>query len=356
MKAFVVTLTATLLLTSFSVYNAYFKEEPTYRKRLANIAAYVNNQKSATWTAEPPSSDELTKAKAKQLFGQLTRANPKKAQGFTKYPQKPAQQLLKDSLRGSLPPSFDARERWPSCQSIKEVRDQANCGSCWAISAAEVISDRICIASNQKLQPRISTMDMLTCCSDCGDCQGGFNYNAYLYYNTDGVVTGGDHGNKAWCHAYFRPKCNHHNSREKYPKCDKELNTTPACVNQCINQEYYRPYSQDKYFGEKGSVITLSGEDHMMQELVNNGPISVNIQGYEDFLTYKSGIYEHVTGEYLGAHTMKLVGYGEESGVKFWIIANSWNDSWGENGFVRIKKGVNMVEVEGNCNAVTVGV
>jgi len=47
-----------------------------------------------------------------------------------------------------LPTNFDSREQWPKCDSIREVRDQSNCGSCWAFAACEAMSDRLCIASN----------------------------------------------------------------------------------------------------------------------------------------------------------------------------------------------------------------
>lgn len=54
-----------------------------------------------------------------------------------------------DAVADDIPDNFDSREAWPKCESIKEIRDQANCGSCWAFGAAEAMSDRICIASNQ---------------------------------------------------------------------------------------------------------------------------------------------------------------------------------------------------------------
>ena len=54
-------------------------------------------------------------------------------------------------------------------------------------------------------------------------------------------------------------------------------------------------------------------------------------------MSYKSGIYTHTSGKQLGGHAVKIVGWGETDGVKYWIAANSWNTSWGENGFFNIK-------------------
>lgn len=55
-----------------------------------------------------------------------------------------------------IPTEFFSATQWPKCESIKEVRDQSTCGSCWAFGAVEAMSDRICIVSNQTLQTRIS--------------------------------------------------------------------------------------------------------------------------------------------------------------------------------------------------------
>lgn len=54
------------------------------------------------------------------------------------------------------------------------------------------------------------------------------------------------------------------------------------------------------------------------------------------------------TGSYLGGHAVKIIGWGtdEKSGLDYWLVANSWNDSWGENGFFRILRGVNECGIE----------
>lgn len=44
------------------------------------------------------------------------------------------------------------------------------------------------------------------------------------------------------------------------------------------------------------------------------------------------GVYQHVTGEMLGGHAIKILGWGEENGTPYWLAANSWNEDWGDNG------------------------
>lgn len=45
-----------------------------------------------------------------------------------------------------------------------------------------------------------------------------------------------------------------------------------------------------------------------------------------------SGVYQHVTGSELGGHAVKVLGWGEENGTPYWLVANSWNSDWGDNG------------------------
>ena len=60
---------------------------------------------------------------------------------------------------------------------------------------------------------------------------------------------------------------------------------------------------------------------------------------YEDFFNYESGIYEYVSGDFVGGHSVKVIGWGQLNGVNYWIAANSWGTAWGEAGFFRIQMG-----------------
>lgn len=71
----------------------------------------------------------------------------------------------------------------------------------------------------------------------------------------------------------------------------------------------------------------------------------------QHWLTKFSGIYQRTTDDYEGGHAVKIVGWGVENDVKYWLIANSWNERWGENGYFRILRGVDEVGIESNIDA-----
>merc|ERR1712050_564138 len=87
---------------------------------------------------------------------------------------------------GSLPSSFDATTQWAGL--VHPIRNQERCGSCWAFSASEVLSDRFAIASG-KPSPVLSAEDMVSC--DTGDmgCNGGMLGHAWKYLTSTGIVT-----------------------------------------------------------------------------------------------------------------------------------------------------------------------
>ena len=81
------------------------------------------------------------------------------------------------------------------------------------------------------------------------------------------------------------------------------------------------------------------------------GPVESVIMVYEDLTTYKEGVYHHVKGEPLGGHAIKIVGWGVENEMAYWLVANSWKEDWGEKGFFKIKRGSNECGIEGQILA-----
>jgi len=62
---------------------------------------------------------------------------------------------------------------------------------------------------------------------------------------------------------------------------------------------------------------------------------------YKSFMSYKTGVYSKHWYELLpeGGHAVKIVGWGTESGTDYWLVANSWNTNWGDEGLFKIKRG-----------------
>lgn len=93
----------------------------------------------------------------------------------------------------------------------------------------------------------------------------------------------------------------------------------------------------------------LAGEHAMIKELAN-GPITCGIACSDGFTYgYKAGIYEDTTGFMDIDHDVEIVGWGEEDGVKYWHVRNSWGTYWGMNGFFKIVRGKNNLGIEADC-------
>ena len=317
-----------LILTIFIAIvcskNIFLEQEP--------IINFVNNLKTSWKAGHNKYFDGKTLDEIKSLMGTLETPD------HLKLPEKDIKPLQ------DIPESFNPAEKWPNCQSIKEVRDQSTCGSCWAFGAAEAFSDRICIFSNQTKQTRISAEDLLTCCKfSCGNgCNGGYPSGAWNWFKSTGCSTGYLYGDKNWCMPYFFAPCDHHTTG-KYGPCGKSQ-PTPACKTECV-AGYPKSYHDDKW-KVKSAYAIPSNVQKIQTELMTNGPIEVAFTVYNDFLTYKSGVYHHTSGSALGGHAVKMIGWGVEDGTPYWLVANSWNEGWGDNGFFKIRRGNNECGIE----------
>ncbi|GMT11864.1 hypothetical protein PFISCL1PPCAC_3162, partial [Pristionchus fissidentatus] len=245
----------------------------------------------------------------------------------------------------ALPASFDARTQWPACTSIGYIRDQSDCGSCWAFGAAEAMTDRVCIATAGAQQPILSADDLLSCCGlSCGiGCKGGFNLRAWNYMLQHGICTGGGFYDNIGCKPYPFEPCGTHtvDGTTHYRNCSGVADPpTPKCTSECTNAAYPKAYADDKYYA-KSAYAVKNDVEAIKQEIFQNGPVEAGFRVYEDFDYYKGGIYQHTSGALLGGHAVKVIGWGEENGTPYWLAANQWAVEWGEQGFFRIILGQN---------------
>eukprot|EP00118_Oscarella_pearsei_P009769 m.57060 g.57060 ORF g.57060 m.57060 type:complete len:328 (+) comp34681_c0_seq3:3-986(+) len=240
-----------------------------------------------------------------------------------------------------IPVTFDARKAWPNCLSISDIRDQGACGSCWAFGAAEAMSDRYCIHLNMLLN--ISANELTACCRTCGNgCSGGVPFKAWNYWVEEGIVTGGQYGTHSGCQPYTVPKCEHY-VIEQYPTCGT-IHSTPLCTEVCENG-YVKTFEGDKHYGETAYLLEPDVET-IQAEIMENGPVETSFWVYQDFVTYKSGVYQHVTGSFLGGHASRILGWGIDNDLPYWLVANSWNPTWGDHGYFKILRGRNECGIE----------
>jgi len=229
----------------------------------------------------------------------------------------------------ATPTSFDSRAAWPKCTTIGTILNQAECGSCWAFGCVESITDRFCINSNASILVELSEMDLVTCDSEQGGCEGGDPLSAWGWIQRNGIVTNA-------CSPYTIPTCP--------PAQQPCLNfvPTPSCVKQCNNSQNWD--SNKKYISDHYYVGT--DQSQICTEIYQHGPVEAAFSVYEDFIHYKSGVYQHTSGSYLGGHAIKIIGYGTENDLPYWEVANSWTTYWGNKGFFKILRGADECGIE----------
>jgi cathepsin B len=306
---------------------------------LAEIAAEVN-AKATTWTAQAPEKFQDTEEVKAYLGAYLP--------GDAKYESVGPERTDFDSSV-QLPASFDSAEQWPQCSVISNVRDQSSCGSCWAFGSVSSFESRACIATGKDVK---YSPEQTAFCFNYNGCGGG--NNVWRDFQSEGVVTGGDYTDTqgGTCSRYSLKPCAHHvPADEKYQPCPSSEYPSPSCPGSC-ESGYSKSFSADKMYA--ATTASYRGEQNIMQDLVEHGPMYVSFSVYGDFPTYKSGVYTHTSGSYLGGHAVTLVGYGELDGQKYWKIKNSWNENWGNNGHFLIARGNNECGIEGDAGAGTI--
>lgn len=217
------------------------------------------------------------------------------------------------------PKNFDARKKWKRCRVINAIRDQSSCGSCWAFAVSSVYDNRLCI--NSKANMLFSPQDLVSCDTTNYGCSGGNQDRAWQWIIANGIA---------------REIC------IKYDGWESD------CPNTCEDGSEIKRWKPKSYYKIGEDSWTLKQRERAMEhDLIENGPFVVRILIYDDFYQYYSGVYQHTSSDTNpGSHAVRVIGYGVENGIKYWLIANSWGWNWGYEGTVKIRKGVDEIGIE----------
>lgn len=192
----------------------------------------------------------------------------------------------------------------PPGSYVTGIRDQGNCGSCWAFATTAALESNVLLTDKTPNQECNFAEQVLVSCSGAGDCKGGYISGASYYIRDIGLPV---------------------------ESCFPYTATNNNCGNACSTYQTSTAVIDSwHYVATTAPTVTA-----LKDALVAYGPLVTTMEVYSDFYSYKSGIYSVTAfGTYQGGHAVLIVGYNDLG--QYFIVKNSWGADWGESGYFRI--------------------
>lgn len=273
-----------------SIYNKTY-DEATFNTRFPifvenyKFIHQMNQNDNLTFSLGVNKFADLSPDEFKNLHLGLQRSNSSKCGVFA-------------DTGSEAPDSID----WRLKNAVTTVKDQGQCGSCWAFAVTETLESAYYI-KNGDLEV-LAPQELVDCDKNSFGCSGGYPELALQYIEDHGLDL-----EKDYPYTAANGVCHETDTKYKLANC------------------FDVPANNEK----------------LLQKAVVSAPLVVLIEADQRlFQFYQSGI---ITADSCGQnldHAVQLVGYGRENDMDYWIVRNSWGANWGENGYVKLERNSNV--------------
>jgi len=223
--------------------------------------------------------------------------------GFTGYKGKQHNFMRSQNLHVPLKNEVFAEEiDWRTKNVVTPVKNQGQCGSCWAFSTTGSVEGAHAIATGKLVS--LSEQQLVDCSTAEGNsgCNGGLMDFGFEYIIKNGGIT----------------------LEENYGYTAKD-GTCKTRQSKDVQISGYKDVNQ--------------GDESDLMSALQKGPVSIAIEADQSgFQFYQGGVFKGQCGKQLD-HGVLLVGYGTEGGDDYWLVKNSWGASWGDDGYIKLIRG-----------------
>ncbi|CAB3229335.1 unnamed protein product [Arctia plantaginis] len=286
---------------SFATHHSkeYHEKERQMRKSIFERnwrMVQEHNRKNLSYKMEINEFSDRTPHELKHLTGLLVQNQPSKE-------AMPFPHTLEeiDDIVNQLPENFDLRFEG----AVTPVKNQGSCGSCWAFATTAALEGAFARVNGDRLLD-LSEQSIVDCAWNEGNmgCDGGLLETAWQYMLKNGIPTEKEYG------IYM----------EHDGSCHLSNMTTLYKIRGFAN-------------------VTPRNPNALKVALYKYGPVTIGLQATDAMLSYANGLFYDLSCDPdrpIPNHAVTIVGYGKRHGEDYWIIKNSWGESWGEDGYILI--------------------